>query len=73
METIAERLSAVIKERGITQVGLEKISGVGQGRITNIVTGRTKDPQGTTIIKICKALNLNPFWLIMGWGKKEKT
>jgi len=73
METVSERLDYMMKKKGVNQVELAKLTGISQGRITNIVTGKTKDPQGTTIMKICKALDINPFWLIMGWGEEDNA
>lgn len=47
--------------RGMTQPRLAEMSGVGQGSISKIELGN----QGPSAhdIPLCKALNINPFWL----------
>lgn len=71
MNTTGERLTFALELRQIKAVDLAKKVGVTKSGISQICSGKTKNISAETAIKICKALNLNPFWLILGQGKPE--
>jgi predicted transcriptional regulator len=54
---MAEKLLQMMKKRGITsQTELSRISGVPQPMISMIITGDTKDPRLSTMVKLARAL-----------------
>lgn len=65
-ESLAARLKAARKGKGITQEKLEELSGVKQSDISKIERGSTQSPTG--VLALAKALGVNPFWLETGDG-----
>lgn len=57
--TFAERLQAVMTERGVTQIELAEKVGVGQPAIS-MMLNRTYRPQKKTVQKIAAALGVKP-------------
>ena len=48
-------------QKKISIYRLSKISGIGDGRLNQIINKKTKKPQMTTVVKIAKALDLNEY------------
>ena len=57
-KTLAERIQFVMDKRGMTQADLARATGIGTSNIAHIVTGKTKDPQLSNVLKIAKALDV---------------
>ncbi len=55
---ISNNLNALIKERGINARKLSLASGVSQPRISDILRGRTKNPQILTMARLAKSLDV---------------
>lgn len=47
------------EKKGISQNRLAKIVGVSQSALSDIESGKTKNPRFSTIMKIAKALNVS--------------
>lgn len=58
METLAERIQYVMDKRGITQAELARMTGISTSNIAHIVTGYTKDPRFSNVVKIARALDV---------------
>lgn len=56
METIADRLRRKMKEQGLSQYRLWKMSGVSQPTIKRILDGDSKEPDKSTVEKLAGAL-----------------
>lgn len=56
------RLLEALKQRGVSQWGLARLSGIGNTTINNYCHG-TSEPVISFLIRIAKALNINPMWL----------
>lgn len=56
---LKENLSKIMELKRISGVDLSKMSGVPQSRISDIVTGRTKNPRVETLKAISLALNVS--------------
>ena len=54
--TLSEKLQKIMDAKGIQAIDLAKISGVPTSRISEIVTGKTKNPQLKTLMKLSDAL-----------------
>lgn len=68
MNTIGERLSALIKELGLTKTKFAEAIHVGQPFISNICSG-IKEPSDRTISDICREFRVSEAWLRYGEGE----
>ena len=66
-KTLAERIQYAMDRRGMTQADLARATGIGTSNIAHIVTGRTKDPRISNVMKIAHALGVSLDYLA---GKK---
>ena len=57
-QIIADRISAMCKQRGITIYQLSAISGVGHSTIDNLVNRKTFNPKIKTLHKLATAFNM---------------
>lgn len=57
--TLSELLGVAREIKGYTLRDLEKASGVSNGLISQIETGKVKDPGFSTVIRLCDALGLS--------------
>lgn len=71
MNTVGERLSFALELRQVKPAELARKVGVSKSAISQICSGKTKNFNAETAMNICNALNINPFWLILGKGKPE--
>ena len=62
--TTSTRLQEIMKERGIKQADLARLTGISRGAVSNYVLGRY-EPKSDVINKFAKALNCSEMWL---WG-----
>ena len=67
METIAERISWIISDKGYTKTAFAKKINVSQPFISQVVTG-TASPSDRTIADICREFDVNEDWLRTGQG-----
>lgn len=65
-ETFATRLRSILQERGLTQVRLAEMSGVGQPAIANMLLRQCR-PQRRTVVRLARALDLAPVELWPGF------
>jgi len=63
MDVFAERMSKAMKDRAYRQTDLCKMTGIDKPQICNYLKGRYR-PNGETLTKIAKALNVSAAWLI---------
>ncbi|MDG6880969.1 Uncharacterized HTH-type transcriptional regulator HI_1476 [Phocoenobacter uteri] len=66
MNTIAERLAFIMRERGLKQEALAEKSETSQVTISNILSGKTKQPRN--LFQLATALNVDVHWLQTGEG-----
>ena len=57
-DAFIKRLKSILKERGLTQYALFKLSGVPQSTISTILNSETKSISLRTIYEICSGLNI---------------
>lgn len=57
--TLGERIQNALDVRGMTQADLARSSGLSTAIIAQIVTGRTKDPHFSNVVKIARALDVS--------------
>ena len=62
--TTSIRLQEIMREKGIKQADLARMTGISRGAISNYVLGRY-EPKSDIINKFAKALNCSEMWL---WG-----
>ncbi len=67
-------LKNILSNRNISIYRLSKISGIGDGRLNQIINNKTKSPQIQTVVKIAKALDLtnDEFAELCGYRKDDK-
>lgn len=58
-ETIADRITSLCRDRGITSDKLAAICGITQSTLNNIVCGNSKKPTVSTIKKVCDGLGMS--------------
>jgi transcriptional regulator with XRE-family HTH domain len=68
MNTLGERLKSVLNEKNLSNEKAGMIAGVTKQAIASIVNGETQDPKSTVIYQLCKHLNVNMEWLLLGNG-----
>jgi transcriptional regulator with XRE-family HTH domain len=61
--TLADRLLAARKAKGLSQVRLAKLAGLSQPSLSNIESGETTSLRGATLIRLAEALQVDPHWL----------
>ena len=59
-----ERIQSVMKERNMRQVDICKTTGIYSSQVAHIVTGRTKDPAISYLIKFATALDVSLDYLV---------
>lgn len=70
MERISERISAVVKESGLTKSEFAKRIKVSQPHVSRMCSGETQ-PSERTILDICREFGINEEWLRYEKGRKE--
>lgn len=71
MTTIGERVRALRKKRGYSQVELATLAGITQGSLSLIERNETAIPAGDTVAGLCRALRTTPDFLIAGGGDPD--
>jgi DNA-binding Xre family transcriptional regulator len=61
-------LNQVIKEQGVSQITLAKLSGLSKNTINTLCRGGDQKASLSTVNKICSALNTSP-WTIIKYRK----
>jgi transcriptional regulator with XRE-family HTH domain len=57
--SVGSRIQKILDSKGLTPAELSRRSGVGQGRISLILNGKTPNPRGDTISKLAQALEVS--------------
>ncbi len=57
-QAVAKRLEDILKQKGLTQYALSKISGVPQSTISTILKGNIKTIKLSTLFALCKGLGV---------------
>lgn len=57
--TFAERVQHALEVREMTQADLARLTGMSQAVISQIVSGKTKDPHFSRVVAIAKALDVS--------------
>lgn len=60
------RIKEEKKRRGITNIQLSELTDIPIGTLNKILSGDSKDPQVSSIIRIAKSLNVSADYLIFG-------
>ena len=71
MTTLAERLTSIMSEKGLSQAELARMTGLKQPSVFKIVSGQTLNPKN--IVEIATALGVDVNWLKTGEGEAEIT
>lgn len=69
--TLATRLRATRKKRGMTQARLASLSGISRANISQIESGTVTRCEATTLLSIATALSVRIEWLIAGSGPRD--
>ena len=67
MTTLAERLTSIMSEKGLSQAELARMTGLKQPSVFKIVSGQTLNPKN--IVEIATALGVAVNWLKTGEGE----
>lgn len=57
--SVAENIQKELERKGLKPADLVRLSGVPQGRLSQILSGKTKNPRGDTISKLAAGLNVS--------------
>lgn len=66
--TLADRIQFAMDMRDMSQADLARATGMSTALIAQIVSGRTKNPHLSNVVKIAKALDVSLNYLA-GWKK----
>lgn len=69
MTTLAERLTSIMAEKGLSQAELARMTGLKQPSVFKIVSGQTLNPKN--IVEIATALGVDVNWLKTGEGERD--
>lgn len=69
--SISQRISQIIKEKGITQYQLCANTGLEESVLSRIINEETKKPRQKTVELIANYLHINPEWILTGEGSKH--
>ena len=69
MTTLAERLTSLMDEKGISQAELARLIGIKQPSVFKILTGETRNPKN--ILEMAAVLGVNAHWLKTGEGEPD--
>lgn len=58
-EKLGERIQNALDVRGMTHADLARATGLSTGLIAQIVSGRTKDPRFSNVVKIARSLDVS--------------
>lgn len=67
------RIKGLRKSLGLTQPELAKLAKIQQGTLSELETGESKNPRGDTLVRIAKALQVDPDWLVSGAGSPQRA
>jgi phage repressor protein C with HTH and peptisase S24 domain len=70
METVGDRIAYLIKKKGMKQTVLAKKIGVSSQAVNQWISGSVKKISGENIVKLAKALQTTPEWIISGSASK---
>ena len=63
-----ERLQSILDSKNLKQVSLVELTGLSSAQINHLVSGRTKDPKFSTVVRIADALDISLDYLA---GRRE--
>jgi len=66
METVGDRIAYLIKKKGMKQTVLAKKIGVSSQAVNQWISGSVKKISGENIVKLAKALQTTPEWILSG-------
>ena len=69
---LSDRIAWALKQRGMKQAELARLTGVKAQSISCWLNGRTKQLSGEVALKAAKALQVNQKWLVSGKGVPEQ-
>ncbi|WP_251450696.1 helix-turn-helix domain-containing protein [Parasutterella muris] len=69
MNTVAERLAYALAIRGLSQSELARRAGITRGTISNVMKGVAKTFTAEVALKVARALDVDPYWLVLGEGR----
>jgi len=72
MTTIGDRIRQRMKGFGMNQIELAEKIGVKGPSLNDIISGKTKAPRPTTLMKLAEMLETNAQWLLTGEGMPDK-
>lgn len=58
METLGDRIRYAMEQQGMKQADLARATGLSTTLVAQIVTGHTKDPRLSNVMKIADSLNV---------------
>lgn len=58
MDDLGSKLTKVMNDKGMTQADVCRLTGFSTAVVSQVFSGKTKDPRLSTIIPICRALNI---------------
>lgn len=61
-----ERIQHILTSKNMSQADVCRLSGLDSSKVSQVVSGRTKDPRISTIVPIAKALNVSLDYLVFG-------
>jgi transcriptional regulator with XRE-family HTH domain len=64
-----KRIRALRVSRGMTQRTLARLIGIAPPSLSELETGKSREPSGPVLAALCRVLNTNQDWLLTGRGE----
>ncbi|HAF64546.1 MAG TPA: hypothetical protein DCL09_01310 [Sutterella sp.] len=71
--TLAERLNALLQEKGATKVELANACGIKPPSINNLCSGKSQSMMAATALRMARFFNVSYSWLVFGEGSREPS
>lgn len=67
--SMSERFSEIVKQSGMTKTAFAASVNISQSYLSELCSGKAKNPSDRTIADICRVFKINEVWLRTGEGK----
>jgi transcriptional regulator with XRE-family HTH domain len=69
--TIGDRIKLAMEVRGMSQADMCRSLGIKSSSMSNLLSGKTKKPAATTLMRLADILDVSQKWIMEGVGSME--
>ena len=71
ISTIGDRIRYAMEKKGMSQAQLHRAMGIKSSSMSNLISGKSKRPSATNLMKIAEILEVSQPWLMTGVGSMD--